>query len=270
MSRTEFLLASFSKDTPNKVSNSLNLSGKNTVFKPSQSSFGDWRVAIAEKPVDAKADGKKIFCVRVDNSGECSDIQVGFTPQATFDSNEESYFGGIGFDGGTLQLFNGNFFYPECQRFNIIDSEVSKNAKEIITILEVSDDGKKKEIRFLCDGNETRPFDVSEIFKGDFVYPAICMYSKDQQVTTIPIDEIKERTLEIENLIKEYQQQQKNKDNNQSGVGAATSPSSVQLQKELDEALQKIAALSSQLQQEKQKSSDLEKEVEKLKQQLGA
>ena len=84
------------------------------------------------------------------------------------------------------------------------------------------------------------------------MFPAICFYEKNQQVTTIPIDEIKTRTPEIENLIKEYQQQRNNQNNNQSGGAVASSSvAMIQLQKELDEALQKIAALSSQLQQEK-------------------
>jgi hypothetical protein len=42
------------------------------------------------------------------------------------------------------------------------------------------------------------------------LFPAIVLGDKDQQITTIPIDQIKTRTPEIEDLIKEYQQQQKN------------------------------------------------------------
>ncbi len=38
------------------------------------------------------------------------------------------------------------------------------------------------------------------------MFPAICFYDKNQQITTIPIDQIKTRTPEIENLIKEHQQ----------------------------------------------------------------
>jgi hypothetical protein len=39
------------------------------------------------------------------------------------------------------------------------------------------------------------------------LFPAICLCDITQQVTTIPIDQIKTRTPEIESLIKEYQQQ---------------------------------------------------------------
>ncbi len=82
-----------------------------------------------------------------------------------------------------------------------------KKAKEIIVILEISNNGKKKEIRFLVDGNESKSTDVSEHLNGDRLFPALCLGIKDQQITTIPIDQIKTRNPEIENLIKEYQEQ---------------------------------------------------------------
>ncbi len=40
------------------------------------------------------------------------------------------------------------------------------------------------------------------------MFPAICLCQRNQQITTIPIDQVKTRTPEIENLIKEYQEQQ--------------------------------------------------------------
>jgi hypothetical protein len=167
-------------------------------------------------------------------------------------------------------LRDGDLRYPVNKGDNIIDAKISEKATEIVVILEVSNNGKKQEIQFLCDGNETKSTDVSEILKGDLLFPSICLKGKDQQVTTIPIDQIKNKTPEIEKLIKEYHEQQNNKNNNQSAGAVASSTSSsamIQLQKELAEALQKIAVLSSQLQQEKQKCSDLEQEVQHLKNQ---
>ncbi len=175
-------------------------------------------------------------------------------------------------------MFSGDLCYPVGKSHSIIDREISKKAKELIVILTISNNGAKKEIRFLCDGKESKSSDVTAILKGDRLFPAICMGGANRQVTTIPIDQIKIRTAEIENLIKE-QQQQNNKNNNQSGGAVSPSSSSsamLQLQKDLAEALQKIDALSSQLEQdrkakifleEKQKSSDLENELQQLKEQ---
>jgi hypothetical protein len=57
-----------------------------------------WGAAIADEPIDAKVDGKKIFCVRV-HKAEDSMMMIGFTPMETFDSTKNAYFGFNGFAG---------------------------------------------------------------------------------------------------------------------------------------------------------------------------
>jgi hypothetical protein len=275
---------SFYQNTPNKIGNRINVSGKNTLIMTGY----DYRAAIADEPFDAKVDGKKLFCVRVDNAVD-SVIMIGFTPIETFDSTKAAFFGNNGFTGVGLYLRSGDLYYPVTKNHNIIDKEICCKAKEFIVILTISNNGTKKEIRFLCDGKKSQSTDVSEHVNGDCLFPAIVLGSSAQQITTIPIDGIKIRTPEIENLIKEYQQQ--NSNNNQSGAAVASSSASIPT--ELEEAYHKIAALSSQLQhekqqhekksrekddqlqqeknllqQEKQKSSDLEKKVQQLEQQL--
>jgi hypothetical protein len=198
---------SFAKDIPNKIGSEIEVSGKNTLIKTEKNNH--WRVAIADNPIDAKVDGKKFFCVRVDNSGALSNMMIGFTPMETFDSKEDACFGCNGFTGCGISLYDGHLWYPIDKHHNIIDREISKYAEEIIVILTISNNGKKKEIRFLCDGKESKSFDVSEHLNGDFLFPAICMLDIFQQITTIPIDQIQTRTPEIDNLIKEYQQQKR-------------------------------------------------------------
>ncbi len=252
---------SFSKNIPDKIGNGIEVSGKNTLID--QEDDGLSRVAIADEPIDAKIDGKKFFCVRIDNA-EDSDMKLGFTPMETFDSKQDGFFGNNGFTGCGIRLDRGNACYPVNKSFNVIDKEISKKATEIIVILTISNNGKKREICFLCDGVESKSTDASEYLKGDVLFPAICFSTFGQKTTTIPIDEIKIRTPAVENLIKEYQAQQNN--NNQSAV--APSAAMLQLQNELAEARQKTAALSSsQLQEQKQKSSDLENELQKLNEQ---
>jgi hypothetical protein len=189
----------FSQNIPNKIGNGITVSGKNTLIKTED---GVWRVAIAEEPIDAKVDGKKFFCVRVDNAGAFS-MMIGFTPMETFDSTKEACFGYYGFKGCGISLFRGNLFYPAGKNHINIDGEISKTAKEIIVILTISNNGTKKEIRFLCDGNESTSSDVSEYLKGDRVFPAIILREKNQKVTTIPLNQIKTRTPEIDRIILE-------------------------------------------------------------------
>jgi hypothetical protein len=203
---------SFSKNTPKKIGNGIKVSEKNTLIKTDDNGYDEfYRAAIANEPIDAKVDGKKMFCVRVDNAGVYSSIEIGFTPMETFDSTKTACFGWNDFTGCGLSLDHGDFYYPVRKSHNIIAQEISEKAAEIIVILTISNNGTKKEIRFLCDGNETQSSAVSEILEGDLLFPAICLARKNQQITTIPIDQIKTRTPEIENLIKEYQQQQNNK-----------------------------------------------------------
>ncbi len=88
---------SFSKNTPNKIGNGIEVYGKNTL---NQKDY-DYRVAIADEPIDAKIDGTKLFCVRVDNAGSKSrpQLMLGFTPLETFDSNTNAWFLNSGFTG---------------------------------------------------------------------------------------------------------------------------------------------------------------------------
>ncbi len=199
-----FILPPFSNNTPNKIGEGINVSGRNTLIKTENENL---RAAIADEPIDAKVDGKKMFCVRVENAGSEPYMMFGFTPMETFDSNTLAYFGNSGFAGCGISLYDGDLRYPVDKYHNIIDDKISKKAREIIVILTISNNGKKKEIRFLVDGKKSDSSDVSEHFKEDFLFPAICLFYKNQQVTTLPIDQIKIRTPETKNLIKEYQQQ---------------------------------------------------------------
>ncbi len=87
----------FSKNTPNKIGNGIKVSGTNTLLKTENDDH--WRIAIADEPIDAKVDGKKLFCVRVDNAEDYSCMMIGFTPMETFDLNTTACFGWNGFTG---------------------------------------------------------------------------------------------------------------------------------------------------------------------------
>jgi hypothetical protein len=126
----------------------------------------------------------------------------------TFDSKNEGCFGNKDFTGAGIFLNTGFLWYPDQGDHIIIDKEISKKAKEIIVILTISNNGTKKEIRFLCDGKESVSSDVSEVFNGDFLFPTIVLGDENQQVTTIPFDQIKTRTPEIERLIFESEREQ--------------------------------------------------------------
>ena len=190
---------SFSRGTPNKLGFELKVAGKNTLKR---TEFG-WRHAIADEPIDATVDGTKSFCVRVDSAGDAQ-MMIGFTPLEKFPSSQNAYFGYKNFTGCGFQLSDGNLWHPENECHNIIDYKISKKSEEVVVILTISNNGTKKEICFLCDGNESKSTDVSEHLNGDCLFPAVCLMFQNQQVTTISIDQIKARTAEIEKLTLEY------------------------------------------------------------------
>jgi hypothetical protein len=159
----------FSEVTPNKIAKGIKVSGKNTL---TETVSEGWRFAIADKPVDARVDGKKIFCVRVE-SLDNTVFMIGFTPLETFNSSEQTYFGLNNFDGVGLAAYSGVLFCSFEIQQKIIDGKISGTAQEIIVILDVSYDGATKEIRFLCDGHESESSDVSEFLKGDLMFPAV-------------------------------------------------------------------------------------------------
>jgi hypothetical protein len=70
---------SYSKNSPNKISNDINVYGRNTLILNNDA----YQVAIANEPIDAKSNGKKSFCVRVDNAGANPHMMFGFTPMET-------------------------------------------------------------------------------------------------------------------------------------------------------------------------------------------
>jgi hypothetical protein len=198
---SSLILPSFSKDTPNKIGQNIDVSGKHTLIKTTGSIYGDWNVAIADEPIDANSDGTKMFCFRVENAGLYSAVVFGFTPMETFDSTKQGFFGWNGLTGVGSDLRNGDLWYPVDAEHDIVYLKISRRAKEIIVILEISNNGKKKEIRFVHDGKETITSDVSEHLKGDLLFPAICLWENNQQITIIPIDQIKIRTPAVERLL---------------------------------------------------------------------
>jgi hypothetical protein len=205
----------------NKIMRGIAVYEKKTLYNnEADSSNGTcWGWAIADDPFVAKVDGKKFFCVQVVTApNEDAMMMIGLTKTRTFESSKHGCFTVC-----ALCLFDGTLVGKQ-QR--IIDRKISNNAKEIITILTIGNNGTKKEIRFLVDGVETKSTDVSEILDEDYLYPALSIAERNQTITTISIDEIKTRTPEIENLIKEYQEEQNNKNNDESGDGAVASPPS--------------------------------------------
>jgi hypothetical protein len=175
----------FSKNTPNKISTRINTLGENTL-KTTEDATG-YCVAIADEPIDAKVDGKTFFCVRVENL--IFDLMCGFTPMEKFDSDTYTFFAPNTLSGCGLAIHDGLFYNGIYQPSSInMDPSACSRATEIIVILTISDKGKQKEIRFLCDGKESDSADGSEHLNGDFLFPVVILSCGNAQIKTITVD----------------------------------------------------------------------------------
>src|SRR3989338_2100903 len=205
MSTTTFLVSDFDDKMPNKINNNVSVESKNSL---SVTSAPLPLPAIATNGFPLNKDGVYVYVTRIDNIGS-GHLFVGFTDKATYDSTKSGAPGdewaGHGFSGTSLFCFYGKR-YPG--RVHYLDRNITADSKEIISILTISNNGTKKEVQWIVDGNEGPVQDCMNDKKGfgngDEIFPCLSLRSDDQQVTTIPFDQVKSRSPKIEQLLKEY------------------------------------------------------------------
>ncbi len=118
---------------------------------------------------------------------------------------EYTFFAPNTLSGCGLAIHDGLFYNGIYQASSInMDPSACSRATEIIVILTISNNGNKKEIRFLCDGKESDSADGSEHLSGDFLFPVVILSCGNAQITTITVHQIQIRTPEIEQLTKDF------------------------------------------------------------------
>jgi hypothetical protein len=107
-------------------------------------------------------------------------------------------------DGIALYVVNGSQ-YPSGG--NIIGANISTVAKEIVVVFTVSNNGAKKEIKFIVDGNSSTTQDVTANFNNAAqVFSAVVTYEINNKITSISFSQLVTRTGEIATLMKEYEE----------------------------------------------------------------
>src|SRR3989338_7313916 len=194
MTTTNFLIPDFDKNIPNKINENVEVKLKNTL---TIESAPDWHSAIATNGFPSKKDGVYVYVARVDNIREGYKC-VGFTDMVTYDSTKSGTPGGD-MSGTSLSCYLGNRF-PGAVKY--LPYEITRKAKEIISILIISNNGTKKEVQWIVDGNEGPVQDCTKEQKGfgncnDF-FPCVSFGDGGMQVTMIPFDQVKSRSPKIE------------------------------------------------------------------------
>ena len=92
-----------------------------------------------------------------------------------------------------------------------LSSGITKKAKEIISILIISNNGRKKEVQWIVDGSEGPIHDVSYDFEtANEMFPSISFCSQHDHLRMIPLDQVKSTSPKIEQLKKEFNNKNRN------------------------------------------------------------
>src|SRR3989338_10819746 len=135
----------FDKTIEDKVSDKLESPNEHEVLK--FTSDDSWSPAIATDGFPANVDGVHVFATEmvVNHDG---DYMVGFIDKPTHPANQGGYPGCYGMTGTALYGYTGGRYPSNVENFM---PEITRKAKEIISILIVSNDGRKKEVQWIVD-----------------------------------------------------------------------------------------------------------------------
>src|SRR3989338_7157968 len=133
-----------------------------------------------------------------------------------------------------------------------------KKRKKSSPSFTISNNGTKKEVQWIVDGNEGAVLDCTNEKKGfgngDIFIPCVSLGARGQQVTTIPFDQVTSRSPKIEQLRKLYSSPNQSKavianNNNQNNNNNAALLIITQLQQELEKLLQRADTAEAKNQQ---------------------
>lgn len=204
---TTFLFPNFNKSLDHKVDDWID------TISPSRLrlAFGNSFVsAIATKGFSSRADGVYVFAMRVHHIQE-KNLMVGFTNTKICDENDGNDGCGPTLSGTCLRCFDGSLS-GDVQDY--LPPDITRRAREIISILAISGNGSKKESWWIVDGVEGPPEDCSEIFQIDEehdeeIFPAVCLADQGQEVECLALDQVQCSSLMIVALRKKFEAQNK-------------------------------------------------------------
>lgn len=184
---------------------------------------------------------------------------VGFTDKPTHPSNQSGYPGWNGMTGTALFGYDGSRYHGDVP---YLTSNITRKAKEIISILTISNNGAKKEIQWIVDGNDGPVHDCTKDYgNGNEIFPVVCLCRKRDHIRMIPFDQVKSTSPRIEELKKELNNQNGN-NNNLLLVPSSSATSTAQNDVVISQLRDQVARSQDALIQEK------DKQVKKLEQQL--
>ena len=198
-----FLHPDFDKNIPGKVDRGVEVKSKHTLV-----ALYSGNESTATTGCDSRANNfneVSVFATKIHEIQD-GDLDVGFVIP-----DEKSSFL-LGCRNGEAVAGGPRY----ANRINYLPESVSKTAREIISILTISNNGDKITIQWIVDGIEGRVAESKEhrfrpcheTHRGE-VFPCISLENRGQRVQFIPFDHVRYRSPTINVLLAEYRNQLK-------------------------------------------------------------
>jgi hypothetical protein len=185
--------------SPNEIKNTSNL----------------WAAIIASNGFPKKKDGTYVFAAKIENVQE-GHMYFGFTSISSVAAGEIQRPGDDGMNGVCLDFRFGRMHGGDGSesgkwfKENYLSEKVTQNAKEVISILTISNSGQNHSFQFIVDGNEGKIIECSkQSFEGqsDEIFPVFNLGEENQNIRTIPFDQVQSTSPIIEELKKQFNAQ---------------------------------------------------------------
>src|SRR3989338_4973166 len=205
---TTFGVPSFTKNDAGKVSDTIEVRSEQVLV--SKATDDSPHPAIAARGFPADRDGTYVFVTDIIRTmTNAPRMGIGFTSTATRVSTKSScpgtHMNGIAVFLVGCSIFGGNGVGDKlCEEY--LNGMITCKAKEIISILTISNKGAKKEVQFIVDGNAGP---VHECDKKHFenggsnIFPVVTLCEINQQLEFISFDQVMYRSPKIDELRQE-------------------------------------------------------------------
>lgn len=261
-----FHLPSFTKREKDKVNTKIDLPSEHfLVSRGTRCSVP----AISSRLTSTTTDGTHIFVAYLEailssatttRSEDKAYIYIGFTSTKNYDSEaNDMYPGARGLNGSGLFISDGRLFGGDGTQWSkeYFPSEITRNSKEIIAILTVSENGTRRSIQFVADGNEgpvveLKRSDFENRYGSDEIFAVVNFRDRDQKIQIIPFHEVKSRSSKIDQLMREFE--------NDAVI--------LQLRQELDVVRERTELLEAEARQQSQEMQRNAAEIIQLQNQL--
>ena len=201
----------FTKKKRNRINRNIDVVSQHVLVNKTNDNWPHPAIAAQGFPVNQ--DGKYVSLTRVEKITNRPDITIGFTSSATPYSTQGGC-AGNGMNGLCLDLFagrlmGGNGGANQIWNRRYLDANITRNAKEVITILTVKNNGDNTSIKiqFIVDGICGDVHECEEEHfenGGDEIFPVVSLLSRDQKLEFISFDQVQSLSFEIDELMKKF------------------------------------------------------------------